>query len=573
MTVSAETSTVNASKVSSASETWTGTANETWTVTVDGGATGQNVTNSYAQIGTRNSPSTSITISTSSIPGTITSIVLDCASYNGLGTVSATVGGAAFGTQSQSIPSWSSNAGGEVTFEGEAFGTIVLTMTNGSGGRAMYVKSITVTYRTAAPTEPAITVGSTEVSVPYEGEEGIIPVTYANFTDVAADVAFFAVDGTTKADYDWITAEIDDDNNVSYLIEANEGEARTAYMKVWAYDDDLNEVYSNLVTISQAAFSTEWTWDLSQVSYDANPTKELISWSSNYATMTNEKGTGSTDVTNYIPSTRTSTRFYTNNILTISPADGYAITSVVFTATSDNYASALASSTWTNASASANDVTVTVVPTNGQNDIVAMIGATCGFTSVTVNYVEVPAPITVTVSSAGWATFAPSKDVQFDNEVMSAFIVTGATTTSATLTAVSAVPAGTPVLVSAEAGTYTLAAASTTPAAVTGNKLNVSDGNVTGDESTIYALGVQSNDEVGFMLVADGVEIPAGKCYLQITTSGARSFLSLGGGEDTAIKSVATDVNEGTVYDLQGRRVNGVKQGLYIVNGKKVVLK
>lgn len=184
----------------------------------------------------------------------------------------------------------------------------------------------------------------------------------------------------------------------------------------------------------------------------------------------------------------------------------------------------------------------------------------------------VPAPETVTVTSAGWATFAPTKDVQFDNEVMSAYIVTGATTTSATLTAVSAVPADTPVLVCAQRGTYTLAGASTTPAAVTGNKLLVSDGKVTGNGQNIYALGVQQNGEVGFMLVDDGVEIPDGKCYLQIP-AGARSFLSLGGGEETAIKSVATDVNEDTVYDLQGRRVNGVKQGLYIVNGKKVVLK
>lgn len=185
----------------------------------------------------------------------------------------------------------------------------------------------------------------------------------------------------------------------------------------------------------------------------------------------------------------------------------------------------------------------------------------------------VPVPETVTVTSAGWATFAPSKDVQFNNEVMSAYIVTGATTTSATLTAVSAVPADTPVLVCAEAGTYTLAAASTTPAAVTDNKLLVSDGTIKGNGQNIYALGVQSNDKVGFMLVANDVVIPEGKCYLQITTEDARSFLSLGGDEETAIKSVATDVNEGTVYDLQGRRVSGVKQGLYIVNGKKVVLK
>ena len=141
----AETTTVTASKVTSSSATWTGSGGETWNVSVNGGATNQNMVNNYAQIGTRTSPSTSVTFSTS-ISGTITSIVVDCASYNGLATLSATVGGSSFGTQSQSTPSWSNNSGGDVTFTGSATGGIVITMTNGSSGRAMYIKSITVTY-------------------------------------------------------------------------------------------------------------------------------------------------------------------------------------------------------------------------------------------------------------------------------------------------------------------------------------------------------------------------------------------------------------------------------------------
>ena len=138
--------TVTASKVTSSSASWTGTAKETWSVSVEGGATNQNVTNEYAQVGTKNSPSTSITFSTSGISGTIKSITINCASYSGLGTVNATVGGSAFGTQSQSIPTWSNNAGGNVTFSGSASGAITIEMTNGNGGRAMYIKSITVTY-------------------------------------------------------------------------------------------------------------------------------------------------------------------------------------------------------------------------------------------------------------------------------------------------------------------------------------------------------------------------------------------------------------------------------------------
>ena len=140
----AETTTVTASRITSSSVTWTGSGNETWNVIVNGGATNQNVISDYAQVGTRNSPSTSITFSTSGITGTITSIVVDCASYGGVATLGVTVGGNAFGNQ-QSTPSWS-GSGGDVTFTGSASGAIVITMTNGNGGRAMYIKSITVTY-------------------------------------------------------------------------------------------------------------------------------------------------------------------------------------------------------------------------------------------------------------------------------------------------------------------------------------------------------------------------------------------------------------------------------------------
>lgn len=142
-----KTSVVTASRIGSASVTWNGTQKDVWTITITGGQTNQAVTNDYAQIGSRNYPSISANFSTSGIPGTITSIVVDCAAYNGNATISATVGGSSFGTQNQSVPRWNNNTGGNVTFSGNASGAISITMTNGtSGQRAMYIKSITITY-------------------------------------------------------------------------------------------------------------------------------------------------------------------------------------------------------------------------------------------------------------------------------------------------------------------------------------------------------------------------------------------------------------------------------------------
>ncbi|MBQ3950906.1 MAG: T9SS type A sorting domain-containing protein, partial [Bacteroidales bacterium] len=101
---------------------------------------------------------------------------------------------------------------------------------------------------------PSITVDPATVNAPAEGIEGSLTVTYENITEVAADVYFCDANGEA-AEYDWFDAEINSDNNVDYVIDANEGAARSAYFKVWAYDDEFNEVYSDLVTVNQDAAS------------------------------------------------------------------------------------------------------------------------------------------------------------------------------------------------------------------------------------------------------------------------------------------------------------------------------
>ena len=101
----------------------------------------------------------------------------------------------------------------------------------------------------------SITVAPATVNATYEGGEGTMTVTYENITEVVAEVYFCDANGEA-ATYDWILAEIDDENNVYYVINANDGEARTAYLKVYALNDNAEDVYSNLVTINQAATSS-----------------------------------------------------------------------------------------------------------------------------------------------------------------------------------------------------------------------------------------------------------------------------------------------------------------------------
>ena len=134
----------------------------------------------------------------------------------------------------------------------------------------------------------------------------------------------------------------------------------------------------------------EFTWNLAVASYEPNPTEDLVTWSNEYATMESIRtNTSNTKANNYLggdSNNRTSSRFYKSNRLTITPLSGATITSIVFTATSDSYANALNSSTWTNATSSASSTTVTVTPTNGAEAISAVVGNTCGFTACKVNY-------------------------------------------------------------------------------------------------------------------------------------------------------------------------------------------
>lgn len=105
-----------------------------------------------------------------------------------------------------------------------------------------------------APTIPSVTPSAFLIeALATSGLSGTLTVTYANIDNVAAEVWFCNAAGDADATYDWIVANVNGENNVEYLIDANTGAARTAYFKVWAYDNDSNEVYSEVVTVTQAA--------------------------------------------------------------------------------------------------------------------------------------------------------------------------------------------------------------------------------------------------------------------------------------------------------------------------------
>lgn len=100
------------------------------------------------------------------------------------------------------------------------------------------------------------------------------------------------------------------------------------------------------------------------------------------------KGKSTTNANNYYPgvSNYSSTRFYKNSTLAITPRNSLSISEIVFTAASENYAKILANSTWTNATASASGTTVSIIPTDGSKEVSAIISATTGHKSIEIIY-------------------------------------------------------------------------------------------------------------------------------------------------------------------------------------------
>ena len=72
------------------------------------------------------------------------------------------------------------------------------------------------------------------------------------------------------------------------------------------------------------------------------------------------------------------------------------------------------------------------------------------------------------------------------------------------------------------------------------------------------------------------VAIPANKAYLKVGTTEARSLsVVFDDGNTTGIADISSkaDAISGEYFDLQGRKVAQPTKGLYIVNGKKYVVK
>ena len=206
--------------------------------------------------------------------------------------------------------------------------------------------------------------------------------------------------------------------------------------------------------------------------------------------------------------------------------------------------------------------------------------------------IPTPEIITVTIKDAGYATFANEKAVDFSAQagltVMTAQydadndkIVYNEVTSKK-------VPAGVAVVLKGTADDYEgKVIASADALENNGLKVNLTENvDATGKEYCLAKL----NGVVGFYKVATTTYVKAGKAYLEIerpdATSNAKDFYAIEDDTDGIgqIENGELTIENSVVYDLSGRKINEVSgrhgslplqlpKGIYIVNGKKVVVK
>lgn len=183
----------------------------------------------------------------------------------------------------------------------------------------------------------------------------------------------------------------------------------------------------------------------------------------------------------------------------------------------------------------------------------------------------------VSVSAIKFATYVPTCNVVAPADVKVYTAKVNEAKSAVVLTEVpagSVIAKGTPVLVGAEAGSYNFAASADEATTVADNDLKAATADTKGDGATIYAL-VEQDGKAVFAPLTKGVAVSLGHAYLELPAASATRFYSIQfGGETTGINEVnAAAKADGAYYTLQGVKTSKAAKGIYIHNGKKVVIK
>ena len=205
-----------------------------------------------------------------------------------------------------------------------------------------------------------------------------------------------------------------------------------------------------------------------------------------------------------------------------------------------------------------------------------------GHIYMVIDIVSMPAKI----GPFGYTTFSCNRALDLSSGTNAYYVAANPTNSVKLVQTTGTVPAGEGLVLYGEkdAGITIPVAESGTATALDGNLLvgcptETVLNSETENYSNIYVL-VNTDTRPEFQNVNNwiggghSVTIPAGKAYLQaLTANGAPSFSLEFDGETTSIANIERTIGDNQYYTLDGRRVALPTKGLYIVNGKKVIIK
>ena len=541
-----------------------GTADDgaTWTVTSDGTESTFDAT-SGIHYGTSNAKVTYIQLTTSGIGGTITRVVVNARDAQEQATVSVTVGGTSFTCSGSTT---ATNASADYVFTGSGSGNIVVRVDRGSSmKKAIYVKSVAVTYSLPPHKARFIVNGSTyqELDVPERDD-----ITFPENLPAMGGKTFVGwvdtpIEGTTDTKPDFVTSATMGTSDITYYaVFANE------FATIGTITDVLTRATTEVTGGNYMAWSDKTS--NSNAVYAGNSAAsgeyiQLRSNNSNSGIITTASGGKAKKITVVWDSSTPNGR--TLNVYGKNTA--YSAATNLYNSTDQGtQLGTIVYGTSTELAITGDYEYIGLRSNSGAMYLTSISIEWEGETTGHDGYcTTIPAP-TAVVSAAGWATWNAPCAVSFPEGVNAYLVTVNSDPTKVSLIEVSDVPANTPVLLEGAADTYTMNVIESSTTSTADNLLRVSTGTNSG---TMYVLA-KIDEVVGFYMWDPSKTLPEGKIYLEMPGS-VRPFIALPG-EETGI----SDMNRETVtnnryFDLQGRRVAQPTKGMYIVNGKKVVVK
>lgn len=195
--------------------------------------------------------------------------------------------------------------------------------------------------------------------------------------------------------------------------------------------------------------------------------------------------------------------------------------------------------------------------------------------------------VEISVSEYGCGTFCSEYALDFSGvEGLKAYSAIGfnSSTQVVTLARVNTTADGTGIFIKGAPGKYTIPVieecSDHTLNLLVGTLENTTVNSTAGDCSNFKFTITEDNDTPMFYPFEDGTEFSAGKAFLQIPTAWViikeqKSVnIRFDEGETTGIVNAKGENEDiSTSFDLQGRKVDNPTNGLYIVNGKKFLVK